>query len=288
MDDVGFELVVNTLGHEDQIGTSADVQEKYRSGALRCPSRVEGVRAPATPALQALIWGMPKASRSEAIGERVKTRGTCFQVIRTSVHSRDHICLFESDQGWLLSGDAYMGGKDRAVRVGYDVHQIIASLWKLAKLHVTAIFTGSGTVRDSGTKPLLEKTACLESVGARVSELHDQEFVHRQTRCRPLGREPPIAYITLGNFSGLQPVRSCLTHPPVGEPPADPRGEHSALQAPTLGLEPCSQIAATRQRLPHVPLLRSEMDMAWAMGLARGCVSWTSYVNPARILLTMW
>jgi hydroxyacylglutathione hydrolase len=142
-------------------------------------------------------------------------------VIHTPGHSPDHVCLFEPDQGWLFSGDTYIGGKDRALREDYDIHQIIASLKKLAELPVSAIFSGSGTVRESGTKPLLEKIAYLESLGGRVRELHDQGFSPREIRRQLLGRELPIAYFTLGHFSGLRLVQSYLNDPPAAEQPAD-------------------------------------------------------------------
>jgi hypothetical protein len=179
-----------------------------------------------------------------------------------------------------LSGDAYKGGRVRALRLGHDVHQIIASLLKLVQLPVMAIFTGSGTVRESGTKLLLDKTACLESVGALVSELHGQGFVHRQIRRRPLGREPPVAYITVGNLSGLRPVRSCLTNSAVGDPPADRRGE---LQLPpsassrtgALRVDRCSQATP-----PARPTVEVRDGCGLGTALARGCVSWTSYVKP--------
>jgi hypothetical protein len=51
-----------------------------------------------------------------------------------------------------------IGGKDRALREGYDIHQIITSLKELAGLPVSAIFSGSGTVREGGSKALQEKT----------------------------------------------------------------------------------------------------------------------------------
>jgi glyoxylase-like metal-dependent hydrolase (beta-lactamase superfamily II) len=84
-------------------------------------------------------------------------------VIPTPGHSPDHICLFEAQQGWLFSGDAYIGGKDRALRAGYDIHGIIASLKRLSELPVTTIFSGSGTVRGQGVQASV--TRSLEGLG---------------------------------------------------------------------------------------------------------------------------
>jgi glyoxylase-like metal-dependent hydrolase (beta-lactamase superfamily II) len=141
-----------------------------------------------------------------------------FEVIPTPGHSPDHICLFEPDQGWLFSGDAYIGGKDRALRKGFDPYGIIESLKRLAKLPVQTIFSGSGTVRAEGTRPLEEKIAYLEELGERICTLHDQGLSPRSIQRRLLGREHAIAYLTLGHFSGLALVRAFLAGPrPAGE-----------------------------------------------------------------------
>ena len=224
MDKVGVEQVVNTHSHEDHIGANADVQERFRCPVVAHSAALRVLREPELQPLQPyrrLFWGMPKASRGEAIGEWVETGRFSFQVIHTPGHSPDHICLFEPDQGWLFSGDAYIGGKDRALREDYDIHQIIASLKKLAELPVSAIFSGSGTVREGGSKPFQEKISYLEGLGERVRELRDQGFSPREIRHQLLGRELPISYFTLGHFSGLRLVQSYLHNLPAEEPLVD-------------------------------------------------------------------
>jgi glyoxylase-like metal-dependent hydrolase (beta-lactamase superfamily II) len=131
-------------------------------------------------------------------------------VLRTPGHSPDHICLFEPDQGWLFTGDAYIGGKDRALREGYDIHGIIASLKVLAVLPVRTIFSGSGSVRDHGSQLLRDKIAYLEELGERIRSLRDQGLSPRRIRRRLFGRDPYITYLTLWHFSGLRLVQSYL------------------------------------------------------------------------------
>jgi glyoxylase-like metal-dependent hydrolase (beta-lactamase superfamily II) len=214
---MGVELVVNTHSHEDHIGANADVQEMFGCRIMAHSSALRVLREPELQPLQPyrrLFWGMPKASRGESIGERIETRRFSFQMIQTPGHSPDHIRLFEPVQGWLFSGDAHIGGKDRALREDNDLHQIVGSLKKLAELPVCTIFSGSGTVRKGGTKPLLEKIAYLENLGGRVRELRDQGFSPREIRRQLLGRGLPIAYFALGHFSGLRLVQSYLRDHP--------------------------------------------------------------------------
>lgn len=205
--------IVNTHCHEDHVGANAELQALFG-----CPIRAHALALPvlANPRLDRLqpyrhfCWGRPKPSRAEAIGDWVETEHYHFQVISSPGHSPDHIALFEPEQGWLFSGDAYIGGEDRALRAGYSVHGIISSLRRLSALPVATIFSGSGTVRSQGTQPLVDKIAYLESMGVKISWLHEQGVPPRRIKRRLLGRDPFIAYFTLGHFSGLRLVRSYL------------------------------------------------------------------------------
>ncbi len=205
--------IVNTHSHEDHIGANAELRALFG-----CPARAHALALPilANPRLQPLqpyrhlCWGRPRPSSAEAVGDWVETEHHRFRVIATPGHSPDHIALFEPEQGWLFSGDTYIGGEDRALRAGFDIHGIIASLKRLSELPVTIIFSGSGSVRAQGIRPLVDKVAYLESLGAKISALHDQGLAPRQIKGRLFGRDPFIAYFTLGHFSGIRLVRSYL------------------------------------------------------------------------------
>ena len=213
LEDRRVEQVVNTHCHEDHIGANAALQAAFGCPIYAHPRGLPVLRDPRLQPLQPyrlIFWGRPRPSQPTAVGEQVETDRFCFQVIHTPGHSPDHVCLFEPERGWLFSGDTYIGGKDRALREGYDIHGIIASLKKLAQLPVQAIFAGSGSVRETGVEPLRLKIAYLEELGQRISSLHDQELSPRQIRRRMFGRELPIAYVTLGHFSGIHLVKSYL------------------------------------------------------------------------------
>ncbi|MFN2226546.1 MAG: MBL fold metallo-hydrolase [Anaerolineae bacterium] len=210
------EQVVNTHSHEDHIGGNAAVQAAFDCPIYAHPRGLPVLHDPRLQPLQPyrrLFWGWPAPCRAKPLGERVETDRYSFDVIHTPGHSPDHVCFFESHQGWLFSGDAYIGGEDHALRQGYDIHGIIASLKRLARLPVEAIFSGSGSVRQMGPEPLHEKVTYLEALGERIRALHERGLSPRQIRRHLFGRELPIAYVTLGHFSGLHLIRSYLAGP---------------------------------------------------------------------------
>jgi glyoxylase-like metal-dependent hydrolase (beta-lactamase superfamily II) len=206
--------VVNTHSHEDHIGANAAVAAMSGCKILAHPLALPILANPKLQPLQPyrrLFWGWPQPSQGEAIGKVVRTEHHCFQVIPTPGHSPDHICLFEPEQGWLFTGDSYIGGRDQALRQGYDIQGIIASLSRMAELPVQSIYSGSGSVRSAGVEPLLEKIAYLQELGAQVQALHEQGLSARQIRRRLLGPNMPITYITLGHFSAMHLIRSYLS-----------------------------------------------------------------------------
>ena len=208
------ECVVNTHSHEDHIGANAALQERCGAEILAHPLALPVLADPrGNQPLQPyrrIFWGYPRPSEGQPIGETVETEHYRFQVIHTPGHSPDHICLYEPDEGWLFSGDLYIGGRDRALRADYNICAIIDSLKKIAPLEVSRLFPGSGTVRENPNEDLLEKMDYLEETDRRVRELCQRGLSPRQIARRIFGPELLIAYVTLGHFSGACLVKSYL------------------------------------------------------------------------------
>ncbi len=220
LEESSIERIVNTHSHEDHIGANAALKRRFGAEILAHPLGLPVLKAPhrrqPLKPYQVIMWGSPEPSQGTAIGDEVETEGYRFQVIHTPGHSPDHICLYEPDRGWLFTGDTYIGGRDQALRADYNVWQIISSLRNLAELEVSLLFTGSGSVHKDARVALLQKIDYLEQTGERVIALHRRGLRYGRIRRKLFGPEQPISYLTLGNFSGKNLIRSFVEDQPTG------------------------------------------------------------------------
>jgi glyoxylase-like metal-dependent hydrolase (beta-lactamase superfamily II) len=210
--------VVNTHSHEDHYGANSILQ-RQRAGLkiLVHPLSVPILSDPqhCAEALQPyrrLFWGLPEPSKAHPVsdGGVIRSGNYHFQVIFTPGHSPDHLCIFEAENGWLFSGDLFSGGQDRALREGYNIWEIIASLKRIAALPIRILFPGSARVRENPGAELIAKITYLEELGGRVLEFHHRGYDVQRIIRTLLGGSMWVEVVTLGHFSRHNLVESYL------------------------------------------------------------------------------
>jgi glyoxylase-like metal-dependent hydrolase (beta-lactamase superfamily II) len=209
--------IANTHSHEDHIGANGRLQRRHpglpiQAHPLALPVLAQPrERQPLHP-YRRVLFGWPEPSRGQAVadGEVIRTERFGFRVLYTPGHSPDHVCLYEPDQGWLFSGDLFVGGRDRALRAGYDIWGIIESLKRVAALPLARLFPASARVREAPMAELAAKIAYLEDLGGQVRALRDTGRSVSDIARRLCGGPLMIELFTLGNFSRRHLILSYL------------------------------------------------------------------------------
>ena len=210
--------VLTTHSHEDHVAGNEPFARlrgaRVYAHALALPILRGDAPRPALMPYQKVLWGWPATCQAQEAPAVIETGHCRFEVLHTPGHGQDHVCLYEPNEGWLFCGDAYVGGRDRGLRAGYDVWGIIASLKKLALLNISRLFCGSGSVLDSPGQELLDKIAYLVETGQRILAAHQKGWPVGRIRKKILGPRQQIDYLTQGDFSGANMVRSYLGDSP--------------------------------------------------------------------------
>ncbi|MCS7286106.1 MAG: MBL fold metallo-hydrolase [Anaerolineae bacterium] len=212
LENTPIHTLVNTHSHEDHIGANSLLEKR----GIAIKAHREALPILRNPSLLGMtfyrrfFWGIPEPSEASPVGEKVETEKYSFLIIETPGHSPDHIALYEPSEGWLFSGDAYVGGKDLAYRKVYRPKLIMESLRKLASLEISYLFPGSGTVHQNGREKILAKLESLEELKERILELHQRGFPSSVIARKIVGHEPAITWLTFGDFSALNLVECFL------------------------------------------------------------------------------
>lgn len=110
-------------------------------------------------------------SETLPLPETIQTSKYILESIFTPGHSHDHYAFYERSQGWLFSGDLYLG-KIKFMRNDENIADMILSIRKVLELDFEVLFCAHHPRLENGKKHMQAKLDYLEDYWGTVLKLH--------------------------------------------------------------------------------------------------------------------
>src|SRR4030042_1036085 len=203
LDTLHPETVVNTHHHEDHPGNNFWVTKNYGLLPLAHSKTSSYLQAPSQwmPFYRRVVWGCPQPSKTGQVDSEIRSSKFRFLVIPTPGHTDDHICLYEPNEGWLFSGDLFIGEHLRYLRDDEDIYSVLDSLKRIATLQLKRMFCSFSGVIDRPKEAIHRKGEYLEQLKNGVEKGLQQGLSLHEIRRKLLGGGDRFRFVTGGQIS---------------------------------------------------------------------------------------
>ena len=204
--------IVLTHHHEDHSGNALALSRLHQIEILGHPLTAQkmSARRKILP-YQRYIWGRSKNAAVKPCENSIDSESFSLHPIHTPGHSKDHTVYLEEKQGWLFSGDLYLGERIKFFRSDEKIYDQIESLKKMRQYNFDALFCSHNPCLEKG-KPKLElKLQFLEDIVGRVQMLRMQGFSENAIiKSMDPNKDRWVKLMTMGNVSFANMVKSAL------------------------------------------------------------------------------
>ena len=212
LNDHAVERILLTHYHEDHSGNAAVIHSKYSADVLghRLTAEKMNGELKIRP-YQHLVWGKAGQVKVAPLPERIDTGHCCFIPVHTPGHSKDHTVYLETRNGWLFSGDLYLGDRIKYFRSDENFSNQVDSLKTVLTLDFNALFCGHHPIPKNGKARLTAKLVFLEDFYGKVRDLNQKGLSESEIISRlDLKQDRLVKWVTMGNACFANMVRSVL------------------------------------------------------------------------------
>ncbi len=158
------------------------------------------------------MFGRLEKAKITPLPKTIETDKYKLYPVHTPGHSKDHVIYHEKNEGWVFSGDLFLGSKMKFFRKDEDILQTIGSLQKVISLDFDSLFCGHNPKMSQPKTYLCSK---LEQLLLLMDEtkklinkgLADKEIIRRLRK----GKEVyPAILFTLGDVSYKHMISSAI------------------------------------------------------------------------------
>lgn len=208
-----IERILLTHYHEDHSGNAAQIRNLFSAEVLGHSLTTEKMNGCLNILpYQHLVWGKADRVPVTPLPDCIDTGRCRFIPVHTPGHSKDHTVYLETQNGWLFSGDLYLGDHIKYFRSDEKFSDQLTSLKTVLALDFQALFCGHHPIPKGGKARLTAKLAFLEDFFGRVMDLNRTGLTESEIIARlDLKQDRLVKWVTLGNASFANMVKSVLT-----------------------------------------------------------------------------
>ncbi|MDD3852316.1 MAG: MBL fold metallo-hydrolase [Syntrophomonadaceae bacterium] len=188
--------------HEDHSGMAAWLQQNKNIPVYLHEMAIPQARKKGKyPLYRRVMWGNRPAFNPQPIPDILKTAQYTFEIIESPGHTEYHKVFYEKQQGWLFTGDLYVGAKQLVAFKDENMKDSIASLHKLLQLDFQTVFCAHAGVVDNGKAALQKKLEYLLDLQIKVESLRQQGMTNREIDQKLFPVIPLITRVSHGEWS---------------------------------------------------------------------------------------
>lgn len=205
-------VLLVTHHHEDHSANAAAIKERFNVRIFGHPHTAAQLRHSfKIKPYQHLAWGKCDPVTLEILPSVIESGPYTFEPVHTPGHSLDHTVFLEKNNGWLFSGDLFLGTKIKFFRSDEVLEDQLSSLKKVLTLDFQDLFCGHRPTLGSGKELIREKLDFLENFYGSVKELYLQGFTRKEiTRHLDPVNERGVKWITLNDACFSHMARSAF------------------------------------------------------------------------------
>ena len=201
-----------THHHEDHSGNAALIGHLHKIPVCGHPLTAAKLKMGfAIRPYQKIVWGKARPVEVAALPEVVESDRFAFTPVHTPGHSKDHTVFIEKKQGWLFSGDLYIGERIKFFRSDERFCDQIASLKKVLELDFDTLFCGHNPSLTDGKLKIRKKLQFLEDLYGNIKELVEKGYSDKAViKALDPKNDRLVKWVTLGNASFANLLRSAM------------------------------------------------------------------------------
>ncbi|HPF21147.1 MAG TPA: MBL fold metallo-hydrolase [Syntrophomonas sp.] len=195
--------------HEDHSGMAAWMQRHHHVPVYLHEKVIPEARQKGKyPLYRHITWGKRPAFDPLPMPNRLVTDKYSFDVIDAPGHMRYHHVFHEKNQGWLFSGDLYLGTKPVGACFDDNMLDTIASLKAILTLDFDTIFCAHSGVVENGKAMFQKKLDYLLGIQTKVRALRQQGLDNHAIDKRLYPHKLPVTTFTRGEWSSYHLVNT--------------------------------------------------------------------------------